>query len=93
MDKKEVEKLVQDTVHSMKDHIRQCVDEGVCQALTRVGINPEDPMEMQRDMQFVREWRGTVASVRRKGLLTAVGILVAGMLSAVWLGLQALLSK
>lgn len=96
MDHDAVEKIAQataeKTVTEMRGEIVQAVDEGVTEALTRVGIDAEDPMEMQRDMQFVRDWRTTVGSVRRKGLLTAVGFLVAGTVGALWLGIKSLLT-
>ena len=96
MEKHEAEGIAQQaaerTVDAMRGEIVQAVDDGVTDALTRVGIDPEKPLEMQRDMQFVRDWRSTVSSVRKKGLLTAVGLIVAGLVSALWLGMKSLLS-
>lgn len=53
-----------------------------------LGINTENPFEVRRDFEFVREWRRTTESVRDKSILTIVGILVAGSLAMVWLGVR-----
>ena len=75
----------------MMADVRSAMRDVMDDALRRLGVDPGDPIEMQRDMGFLREWRGTVAGVRKKGLMTAVGVLVAGALGALWLGLTALL--
>lgn len=96
MEPHEIEELAQQAVDRalpcILAKVRQAADEGVTAALERVGINPGDPIEVQRDLAFLRDWRHTAASVRRKGLLTAVGVLVAGGLGLLWLGLRAILA-
>jgi len=87
-----IQKTSQETAHAMRDEIRGQVDEGVSDALTRVGIDMGDPIEVQQDMSFVRDWRKTARAVKRKGAITAVGILVTGVLGAVWLGLKSMVS-
>lgn len=95
MEDRELKEIIRDTAHQtahrIRKEIRQQVDEGVSDALTRVGIDSSDPIEAQQDAQFVREWRKTTSAVKRKGLLTAAGILVAGTLAALWLGVKGLL--
>ncbi len=72
--------------------VRDAAEEGVTAALERVGINSDDPLEVQRDMAFVRDWRTATASIKRKSLLAGVGVLVAGSLGVLWLGVKELLS-
>ena len=85
-----IQQTAQETAFLIREEIRQQVDEGVTDALTRVGIDTHDPIEAQQDAQFVREWRKTTAAVKRKGLITAVGVIAAGTLGALWLGLKEL---
>lgn len=87
-----IQKTSQETAHAMRDEIRQQVDEGVSDAMTRVGIDMSDPIEVQQDMSWVRDWRKTARAVKRKGAITAVGILVTGILGAVWIGMKTMLS-
>jgi hypothetical protein len=72
--------------------IKQAADEGVTEALERVGIAADDPIEVQRDMAFLRDWRKGASAIGRKGALTAVGIVAAGVLGVLWLGIKALFS-
>ena len=68
--------------------IRRIVAETVDQTLTRLGVDTEDPIEFQRDLQHLRSWRESVATVKRQSLITAVGIIIAGVLGLVWLGIK-----
>lgn len=52
--------------------------------LMRLGIDVDEPVEMQRDMSFVRNWRQSAEAVKRQGMFVAVGILVVGMLGLIW---------
>jgi len=45
---------------------------------------PTSAIEMQLDMQHLRAWRTSVATVKRQGLITAVGIIVVGILGLIW---------
>ena len=73
----------------MTEHeIRRIVAETVDQTLTRLGVDTQDPLEFQKDMQHLRAWRESVATVKKQGLVTAVGIIVAGILGLMWLGLK-----
>jgi hypothetical protein len=73
----------------MTEHeIRAIVADAVSQTLTRLGVDVDDPLEVQKDMQHLRAWRESVATVKRQSLITAIGILVAGALGMLWLGLR-----
>ena len=47
--------------------------------------NPAAKIEMQKDFQSLREWRQSMQAVRRHGLLTAVGIIVVGVLGLIYM--------
>lgn len=68
--------------------IRKIVAETVAETLTRMGIPADDPIEVQKDMQHLRAWRESVSTVKRQGLITAVGILTAGILGLIWMAVK-----
>lgn len=68
--------------------VKRIVAESVDQTLTRLGVDVTDPLEFQKDMAHLRAWRESVATVKKQGLITAVGIVVAGIIGLVWLALK-----
>lgn len=81
----------QEALASFAAEVQEAADKGVTAALERVGIDPDDPTAVQRDLAFLRDWRTTTAGMRRKGIMTAVGVIVVGALGALWLGFKALI--
>lgn len=71
-----------------EQEIRRIVAETVDQTLTRLGIDSDDPVELQKDMAHLRAWRESVGRVKRQSLMTAVGILTAGLLGLIWMALK-----
>lgn len=71
-----------------EQEIRKIVAEAVAETLTRLGIEASEPLEVQKDMQHLREWRESIATVKRQSLITAIGILVAGALGLVWMAVK-----
>lgn len=53
-----------------------------------LGLKVDDPIEVQKDFQHLREWRETTESVKAKGLLAVVGVVASGLCAALWLGLK-----
>jgi hypothetical protein len=53
-----------------------------------LGLEVDDPIEMQRDFQHLRDWRTTSDSIKAKSITAVVGILASGLLAAAWLGLK-----
>ena len=56
----------------------------VAELLITLGIDAKNPMEMQADMQHLRAWRNSVATIKRQGLLSATGVIILGVLGLVW---------
>lgn len=71
-----------------ENEIRRIVSETVDQTLTRLGVDTHDPIEFQRDLQHLRAWRESIATVKRQSLITAIGVLTAGFLGAIWLAVK-----
>jgi hypothetical protein len=68
--------------------VKKIVAEAVAETLLTLGIDTTDPVELQKDMAHLRAWRESVATVKRQSLVTAVGIVIAGVLGLLWLGFK-----
>lgn len=80
--------MTQATRWMSEQEIRKIVAETVDQTLTKLGVDTSDPLEVQRDLQHLRAWRESSDTVKRQGLITAVGIVVAGIVGLVWLAIK-----
>lgn len=74
----ELETLIQNTVHA---------------TLTQLGIDQENPLEMQRDFQWMRRWRQASESLPKAGIVAVLGVFVTGMCAALWIGFKSLVMK
>lgn len=66
----------------------RAAEAAVRRVLTDLGVDHDDPLEMQRDMQHLRHWRRSMEAIAHRGLMTAVGIVVFGTLATIWMGLK-----
>jgi len=73
-----------------RGELKGLMEEAVDNALTKMGIDVGDPIEMQRDFQHLRDWRLAVAAARTKGFLGIIGLLTAGIAAALWVGFKTL---
>jgi hypothetical protein len=76
-----------------KQEIRKIVSDTVRETLIELGIAHDDPLEMQRDFQHLREWRLATAMIRRKGILAVLGLVIAGTAAAMWLGFKQMIQN
>lgn len=67
---------------------KEAADEAVRQTLLTLGIDMSNPLEMQADFRHVREWRKSVATVKKQGMMTAIAIITAGVLGLIWTAIQ-----
>lgn len=79
------------------DEVRQIANESarvvVEDTLSKLGINATDPIEVQKDMHYLRGWRTTVGSVVNKIVLGVIGSLLTGLIAILVLGGKAYLSQ
>ncbi len=73
--------------------MKNLVSETVRETLIELGIAHDAPLEMQKDFQVLREWRLASEAIRRKGVLTVFGIVIAGITAAFWVGIKQMLSQ
>lgn len=78
-------------IEMTRDELKALMSEAVRDAFTKMGIDADEPLEMQKDFQHLREWRVAVAAARTKTMLSVLAILITGTMGAVWLGFKALL--
>ena len=78
------------------DDINKTAEEAADLALRKLfltlGVDLSDPkavIAFQDDLRFLASWRESTQAVKRKALLTAVGIIVAGILCYLLLTLRA----
>jgi hypothetical protein len=71
-----------------EDQLRSVIQDTVKETFLRLGVQVDDPLEMQKDFQHLREWRVTTQGMKTKAMLAAVGLLVTGLAASAWLGLQ-----
>lgn len=68
--------------------LNKIVSQAVAETLLKLGIDASDPIELQKDMQHLRQWRESVATVKRQGLMAAVGVITVGVLGLIWAALK-----
>jgi hypothetical protein len=60
----------------------------VRELLVAMGVDANDPkalLEMQRDFALIRDWRLSIGVIKVRALMVAVGIIVSGLIGAVWM--------
>lgn len=77
----------------LEELIKKQTAEGVVQALTLLGVDTKNPIEMQKDFQHLRDWRVTTTSIKEKSMLAALGLLVSGTAAALWIGVKEMVNK
>jgi hypothetical protein len=68
--------------------VKRIVAETVEQTLLALGVDTDDPVELQKDMAHLRAWRESMETVKRQSLLTAIGVITAGVLGLLWLAIK-----
>ena len=81
------EQKTQPIVMSRED-LESLIQETVNRTLTEIGLDHTNPIELQKDFQALRDWRESMVEVRKKTLLTIIGILATGLVAAIWVGLK-----
>lgn len=78
-------------IEMTRDELKALMSEAVRDAFTKMGIDADEPLEMQRDFQHLREWRLAVAAMRTKSVLVVLGVFISGALGALWLGFKSII--
>lgn len=70
-------------------NVQDVVRTAVHETLTSLGMDVADPLELQRDLAFVRDLRRASDTVKTRGILILVGLVVSALAGAAWLGFKA----
>jgi len=80
------------TDDELKKTVRCAVREGIDDALTRYGIDTEDPTAMQADMVYLRKSRQGSDEVLKWVKRSTITVAISGMLVAIWQGIKQLIN-
>ena len=76
-----------------REDLTEVVREAVHETLLTLGVDAGQPLDVQQDMHFVRELRVASERIQSRGLLALVGILVAGLVGALWVGIKSAITS
>lgn len=74
-----------------REELRTLMHDAVVEGMSTLGIDARNPMDVQKDMQFVRELRLMSEKVKQKTYLTMVALVIGALAGAVWLGVKSML--
>lgn len=84
------------SIRLTESELKRIVHETVHEVFLSMGIRmdtSEAVIETQRDMQHLREHRLGVERVKKNGLMSIVTLLLAGLLTALWMGVKHMLGN
>lgn len=68
--------------------IKTIVKEAVKETLLGLGVDADDPTEVQKDWAFLRNWRESTEAVKRQGLIAVVVTALVGLAGLVWMAMK-----
>lgn len=71
-----------------KDDLRELMHDAVVEGMSTLGIDARNPLDVQKDMQFVRELRLMSEKVKQKTYLTIVALIIGALAATIWLGFK-----
>ena len=75
-----------------REELRRLMSDAVLEGMATLGIDARNPMDVQKDHQFIRELRLISEKVKQKTYLTMVALLVGAVFGAIWLGIKSMLA-
>ena len=75
-------------IYLTETQLRTLVKETVEETLLTLGVDVEDPLEMQKDFKMMRDLREGVSTIRRSTIKTIIGVVITGALGLLWLGFR-----
>lgn len=95
MNEAEIKRVVQEVLQTERDRLPddQAVLKTISAILTSFGINDDDRKEIRADFVHLRRWRKSTEQIQKVGTVSAIGIIVSGVLGMLWIGLKTLLGK
>ena len=82
-----------DRVELTRDDIHLIVREAVDETLIKIGMEPSQIGDMQRDFIFLRTLRSTHEQVKNKAILILVGTIITATTGMIVMGFRAMMGK
>ncbi len=76
-----------------RDDIESVVQDTVAQMMTGMGLDHNNPLEIQQDFARLREWRLAAEKIKTKSMMVILGIVIAGGAAALWVGFKIMVGK
>lgn len=79
-----------------RDEVEEIVKSTVAQTLFNLGLDssaPDSIVELRKDMAHLRKWRQSVDQVQSTTFMVALGIVITGIMGALWLGFKMMLGQ
>lgn len=92
LDRSEIHKLVREEISAnvpTSVDLDSVVRTSVHETLVTLGMDAQNPLDLQQDMAFLREMRQAHNRIRTKGVLVLVGLVITSLATLVWMGLKA----
>ena len=70
------------------EEARKVAREAVRETLQLIGLDVSNPGDLQRDFQFIRSWRVSSEAVKRQSIMTAIGIITAGVCGLIYMAFK-----
>lgn len=83
-----VNATVDKTMAAREQIMGRLVNATVKETLLTLGLDVSDPMKIQADFRHLRVWRESIETVRTRGLVAAVGIIISGIAAALWVAVH-----
>tara|TARA_R110002051_G_scaffold183347_3_gene252920 strand:- start:4122 stop:4379 length:258 start_codon:yes stop_codon:yes gene_type:complete len=81
------------TIADLKEMIKEAVEEGNKSSLMKVGIDLNDPINVQRDLAFSRKQREISEKITMHGRMVLMGLFLTGLGSVVLIGIKEAINK
>ena len=76
----------------INDVAERAAEKTVRITLTGLGVDTDNPLEVQKDFQFMRSMRETWSSTKSRGMFVALGLMITGFFSFFWSAVKATIS-
>lgn len=77
----------------LSEVVRSTARESVITTLTTLGIQVDDPIQMQQDFMFIRNFRMSSQQATRYAAMTIIGILISGVIGLIVMGVRTYLKN
>jgi hypothetical protein len=82
-----LESAASDMLHSderVEKVASRAADLAISGFFLQLGVDTTDPLAMQKDFAYLRSWRESIDLVKRRGIISAVTVIVTGLLGIIY---------